>query len=296
MKKFVILFLSTVAVALLWFQQSREQQRLDHENQWLSTLTNDLSRRITLANEHLETHRDRPSRLNDQLDTLQKALGAAQSHSLDKGLIPEPLPDPRQLGGWPEKTDYLYFSKHHLANVDYKLLAGDRLTEQAALLMGMSSEESEAVNRSFSNLLGRFGQLEIESMEQVDPAANWGIDDLAEVEFSLSSRIPDLQEAIQEERQLFTQQMEQILGPSRAALMADASDTYLRQNVDDLGSGERTVGFFWESSGDGTHSIWYGISGEQYGTGTYHRISEDYDPDSQMAYYARLFGVTLPGQ
>lgn len=296
MKKIVIILLSTAVAALFWAQQSRERQRLELENQWLSMLTNDLSRRITISENHLSKHLDRPSRLKQEIARLQRAFNEAQAQRVLEPSIPEPLPDPERLGGWPEETDYLYFSKLHLSNVDYKLLAGDRLTEEAALLMGMSSEEQESVNSALSDLLGRFGQLEIESMEQIELPASWGANDLVEVEFSLSYRIPDLQDAMQEERKLFSQQIEQILGPSRAVLLREASDSYLRQNVDDLGNGERTVGFFWEPNDNGEHSIWYGISGERYGQGTFNRISEDFNPDSQMAYYARLFGVTLPGQ
>jgi hypothetical protein len=294
MKKTLVLLLTVVVAALFWSQQSREQNRLDLENRWLSTLTNDLGSRIAISEDQLMKNRDRPGRLKQQLGALQKAFKEGQTRQPVETATP--LPDPERLGGWPEETNYLYLSKDHLANVGYKLLAGDRLTEEAALLMGMSSEEQESVNTAFSHLLGRFGQLEIESMEAIELPETWRVSDLVEVEFSLSYRIPDIQNSMEEERQRFSLQMEQVLGPSRALLLQEATDTYLRQHVDDLGSGERTVGFFWEPEGDEGHALWYGISGERYGPGSFNRISEDYDPDSQMAYYARLFGVTLPGQ
>lgn len=131
-------------------------------------------------------------------------------------------------------------------------------------------------------------------MEPIDMPISWSGDGFLKPESHLIYRIPGLQDAMRQERMAFSQQMETILGPSRAALMEEASDAYLRQHVDDLGTGERIVGFLWDLNSDGSHSIWYAMAGDLYGPGSFSRISETYNPDSQMAYYARLFGVNLP--
>jgi hypothetical protein len=49
--------------------------------------------------------------------------------------------------------------------------------------------------------------------------------------------------------------LDQVLGASRANIVASAADSYLRQNMDDLGAGDRIVGFVWSPKSDGTHSL-----------------------------------------
>jgi len=69
---------------------------------------------------------------------------------------------------------------------------------------------------------------------------------------------------------------------------------HIRQNLDDLGASKRLVGFVWEPERDGTHSLWYAMGDARHGEGSFQRVPEKVDPNSQVAYYANLFGVKLP--
>jgi hypothetical protein len=60
-----------------------------------------------------------------------KSLRHAQSQSGVERLNFE------SLGDYPEETDCLHLSKHHLENVDHKLLAGDWLTEEGGNYPGI---------------------------------------------------------------------------------------------------------------------------------------------------------------
>jgi DNA-directed RNA polymerase specialized sigma24 family protein len=109
-------------------------------------------------------------------------------------------------------------------------------------------------------------------------------------------RIPNLTAEVEAIRQTFSQQLNQTLGSSRAQLLEQAADSHIRQNLDDLGAGERTIGFIWQIENDGTRSVIYGIADAQHGGSSFQRIPDNLDPNSQIAYYARTFGVELPGQ
>jgi hypothetical protein len=83
---------------------------------------------------------------------------------------------------------------------------------------------------------------------------------------------------------------------SLAQIIASAADSFLRQNMSDLGAGARTVGFAWEPESDGPQSLWYAVADARNGEGTFQRLDANLDLNSQIAYCARLFGVKLPGQ
>jgi hypothetical protein len=190
--------------------------------------------------------------------------------------------------------------KDELTNVNYRLLNGDTLTDEAAALLGMSAAERGAVEQAFSDLFGQFRRLEIDKMELTAPPDGWittGNPDAAtglKFDSALTYHIPDLGGDIETARKNFSQQLEQAVGPHRAGLVETAADSYLRQNMDDLGKGERVIGFIWQPEQDGTASLWYGIADARHGGGSFQRVPDDLDAHSQIAYYANLFGVKLP--
>jgi hypothetical protein len=53
-------------------------------------------------------------------------------------------------------------------------------------------------------------------------------------------------------------------------------------------------GFLWLPEGDGTKSLWYGITGGRAGLGSLQRAPPGVKPDSPIADYANLLGVALP--
>jgi hypothetical protein len=192
--------------------------------------------------------------------------------------------------------------KQYLTNVSYQLLKGDHLTDEAAALLGMSVAERESTDKSFADLTDQFHRTEIQRMQQVDPPAGWvTVGDASPPGFlkfasALTYHIPDLTDEMNSTQTSFMDQLQQNLGASRAQIIASAADSYLRQNMSDLGAGERTVGFAWSPENDGTQSLWYAVADARNGEGAFQRVDANLDPNSQIAYYARLFGVKLPEQ
>jgi hypothetical protein len=192
--------------------------------------------------------------------------------------------------------------KQYLTNAGYQLLNAGQLTDEAAALLGMSPTERESADNAVGDLLDQFRRLEIQRMEPVAPPAGWGVGGSKSMgalgspfDSALTYRIPDLSEDLSAAQTDFAGRLQQILGPSRADLVAGAAESYVRQNLDDLGTGERIVGFVWQPEADGTHSLWYAAADARHGEGAFQRVGTDLDPNSQTAYYARLFGVQLPG-
>lgn len=182
-------------------------------------------------------------------------------------------------------------------------MSSGQLTDEAAALLGMSPAERESTDSAFGDLLGQFRRVEIQRMESVAPPAGWlagasGSTRAPGLAFdsALTYRIPDLSKDISAAQTVFLAQLQQSLGASRADIVASTADSYLRQNMDDLGAGDRIVGFVWMPESDGTHSLWYAAADARKGEGAFQRVSEDLDPNSQTAYYAQLFGIKLPGQ
>jgi hypothetical protein len=217
-------------------------------------------------------------------------------------LTPPVEPDPLRQGGWPQKAAFFYLPKQYLTNVSYRLLQGNRLTDEAAALFGISVAHRELTDKAFDDLVDQFHRAQIQRMEQVPPPSAWmiGADSSAphalNFDSALTYHIPDLTGDINPARSIFMDQLQQTLGPSRAQIIASAADSFFSQNMDDLGAGEHTVGFAWAPESDGTHSLWYAVADARHGEGAFQRVEANLDPNSQIAYYARLFGVPLPGE
>jgi hypothetical protein len=177
------------------------------------------------------------------------------------------------------------------------------LTDEAAALLGMSPAERESTDRAMGALLDQFRDAEIQRMELVAPPAEWPVGATPvtgapgmRFDSALTYHLPDLSGDISTAQTAFLGQLQQDLGASRADLVASTAASYLRQNLDDLGAGDRTIGFLWQAESDGACSLWYGAADARKGQGAFQRVGDDLDPNSQVAYYARLFGIKLPGQ
>jgi hypothetical protein len=67
------------------------------------------------------------------------------------------------------------------------------------------------------------------------------------------------------------QRLEATLGGERSSLLGQEIDGYLRDEWNDLGEGERTIGFVWHPEANGSQSIWYAIKDQRHGAGTFRR-------------------------
>jgi hypothetical protein len=301
MKKLIIIAAVCGLASCLWMHQCMLLRDVHNQNQQLAAAAAELKERAARADTARQSAEGKLASLRQEQRARVAAASDSSAHDAGLVLTPPAEPDPSHQGGWPSNAAFFYLSKQYLTNVSYKLLNGDQLTDEAAALFGMSAAERDSIDKTFAGLTDQFHHAEIQSMQQVDPPAGWltagNPSASSGVNFgsALTYQIPDLTDAMNSAETTFLDQLQQTLGASRAQIIASSADSYLRQNMSDLGAGDRTVGFAWEPESDGTQSLWYAVADARNGEGSFQRVDANLDPNSQIAYYARLFGVKLPG-
>ncbi len=299
MKKLVIAVAIAVIGVLVWKHQATGLRSVDVQNSRLAAAVAELEARAAAAKSKSDAAEQRLAAIrSESLRTPIAKTGGDPREIADTHAPPDP--DPSRNGGWPAGASFMYLPKQYLTNASFRLFEGGRLTDEAAALYGMSPGERDATEKAFDYLVEEFHKIEISKMAAVDPPAGWGplanSDTPSAMHFdsALTYQIPDLTQDINAARAGFADQLQQALGQSRAQMLSSAASSYLADNLNDLGSGDRIVGFMWEPESDGTHSLWYAQAGGGAGQGSFQLVQPDLDPNSQIAYYARLFGVPLP--
>jgi hypothetical protein len=303
MKKLLVIALVSGVTYFVWHRQRPVLEAVRTQNERLAAVAAELQERAERAESGRQSAEQHLAGLRGELHARQAAAADKVSQEPGPQPAPPPEPDPVHQGGWAPGVGFFYLPKQYLTNAGYQLLNGGQLTDEAAALLGMSPAEREATDKSFGELLDQFRRLEIQRMELVAAPANWsigaanspGAPGAMSFDSAVTYHVPDLSGDISAAQTAFLGQLQQNLGASRADIVAAAADAYLRQNMDDLGAGDRIVGFAWQLESDGTHSLWYAVANARAGEGAFQRVGEDVDPNSQTAYYARLFGVALPG-
>lgn len=304
MKQIALIIFVFAAAIFLSLRQRPQIAAIRAHNERLEDVASELKRRAARADAAKQAAEAQLTRLRDGLKARREVIAEFKRADESRQPAPLPEPDPSRSGGWPADAGFFYLPKQYLTNANYKLLNGGRLTDEAAALLGMSPTERESADKAFSDLLDQFRKLEIQRMQPIAAPAGWnigsqpqpGVPKAFSFDSAMTYRIPDLSQDIASAQKSFVDQLQQGLGASRADIVATASGSYLRQNLDDLGAGDRIVGFVWQPESDGSHSLWYANADALHGEGAFQRVDENVDPNSQIAYYARLFGVKLPGR
>jgi len=260
MKKLLMITAVCGLTFCLWIHQQRLLQDVQVQNQRLAAAAAVLKERVARADTAQRSAQQKLADLRHQLGS--HTANASDMAPRDPGAERTPAigPDASRQGGWPANAAFFYLQKQYLTNVNYKLLNGGQLTDEAAALFGMSAAEREATDKAFDELVDQFHRVEIQRMAQVPPPAGWvaaGDASPSGVQFdsALTYRIPDLTDDINSARTMFLDQLQQTLGASRSEIIATAANSYLGQNMDDLGAGDRTIGFAWQPESDGTQSL-----------------------------------------
>jgi len=220
----------------------------------------------------------------DRLRLLHQGQTEAPSPNTEP-IVP---PDPTRQGGWPANAQYFYLPKKDLDSVGYRLLEGNRLTDDATKLLGMTAAEREAVDAAYDQMWRKFRELEIQRMEPVERPTQW-----THMQDSISYRIPSLEAEARALREDFESSLQQTLGPTRAKYLAEAADDFLRRNLDDLGQHARIISFGFSRGPNGELQRMYGILDEATHVGNARSFTE-LEEDWPIAYYARLLGVDVP--
>jgi hypothetical protein len=119
-------------------------------------------------------------------------------------------------------------------------------------------------------------------MELVDLPEEWCHGQFAS---GIAYHIPAFSEDVVTWRRELQQRLEATLGEERSSLLGQEIDEYLRAEWNDLGEGERTVGFVWHPEANGSQSIRYAIKDLRHGAGTFRRHLPGGDTDSSFAHW-----------
>jgi len=220
----------------------------------------------------------------DRLRHLQEKQTAPPSPNSEQ-IVP---PDPARQGGWPANGLYFYLPKKDLGSVGYRLFDGNRLTDDATLLFGMTAAEREAVDAAYDQMWRRFRELEIQRMEPAETPKKW-----THMQDSISYRIPSVETEARALRAEFEAGLQQTLGATRAKYLSEAADDFLSRNLDDLGQHARIISFGYIHQPNGEVQRMYGILDEATRVGNARTFTE-LEADWPISYYARLFGIDVP--
>jgi hypothetical protein len=294
MKKLLLIALTLCLTLFVWTLKHAKYRSVTIETRTLAAKLRDLEARGRQTGATGQTATDSPGDAGPEIGDRKGSADPPPATAYRAA--PTPEPDASRQGGWPADAAFLYLPKRYLTNAQYKLLENGRLTDQAATLLGMSAAERAKVDQLFSDLFAQFRRLEYSNMKAITPPEGWqGALFGAKLESAVAYQIPGLSAEVEAARQQFAQQVQQTLGASRSQLLEPGMDSHLRQQMDDLGAGDRVIGFLTATEKDGSQTIWYGIADARHGEGSFQRVPSDVAADSQMAYYANLFGVKLPG-
>src|SRR6266516_4269409 len=111
---------------------------------------------------------------------------------------------------------------------------------------------------------------------------------------SISYRVPSLESEARDLRATFESSLQQSLGLTRATLLSEAAGAHIQTRLDDLGRHARIITFGRLRQPNGEIQAGYAELDETTGVGNYRVIQQPLEPDSQAAYYGRLFGVEVP--
>ncbi len=277
----------TIALLLtagaVFFSQRASITNVRHVNTQLTSQSNTLRARTAQLEQRQEDLQRRLNESQDRLDRLRQEQAKVPAPTPEV-IVP---PDPARQGGWPANATYFYLPKTDLASVGYRLFEYDRLSDDAAALFGMTAEEREAVDAAYDELWRKFRGYEIERMERVEKPNQW---DWKE---AVSYRIPSLENEARALRASFESSLQQSLGGTRATLLLEAANDHITSKLDELGQDARIISFGQVHQRDDQTQLYYGVLTE--GVNAIARLIQvPLDPNSQAAYYARLFGADVP--
>lgn len=246
-------------------------------------------------------------RLSDVQDLLAatRVRNAAVPPQSSEAVVP---PDPARQGGWPASVPYFYLPKRDLGSVGYQLFENNRLTDDAAILFGMTATEREAVDTAYDDLWRKYRELEIERMKPMALPTDWDSSTerspwgglitpylwkQAKANGCIAYYIPSLEKEAGTLSNEFASTLEQTLGTVRAGCLLGAANGYIATRLGNLGRNARCVAFLKVVQPDGKKQFVYAI--ENVGiNGSTKSIQSPLDPESEEAYYAQLFGVDVP--
>jgi hypothetical protein len=189
------------------------------------------------------------SSLTSQIGTLRKALAAtdqlcddlrSQLNASHSEAIP--LLEPDREGVWPTNKPYFYLPKSALRYANFQQFQGShsglRITADCATVLGMSPAEASGTDSRFEQLVVEFKRREQDSLQRCP--TNLPGNYLGK---KTSYRIPPLRDAMIDPLQVFSGEVTDLLGGSRAELVLDWVKLCVAESLGDFGTKARIFTF-----------------------------------------------------
>lgn len=185
MSNFTFTFLALVAGGFMFlrerivFVEARASTRQLQTQ--IGSLGEELSR-LERSRSELERH------LTEARD---QARTSGQAEVQARAVVP---PNPDRNGGWPTNEPYFYLPKHdlpsvglvafmtntavvtsYIANITAPIPWTNRLSDDAAIVFGMTPTERETVDEAYHELWEKFRHLGLGRVERIDPEPGWQI-------------------------------------------------------------------------------------------------------------------------
>jgi hypothetical protein len=224
--------------------------------------------------------------------TSQEIEVAAARESLNQAraelaTVLPPEPDPANEGFWPAAQPYFYLPKRHLAEIGYTTFTADnRLTTTAAMLFGMTPQETAAVEEAAERVLEDVAGIELQRVERLEAVSERDPDRYQEIRFRLRPVEREIVERLQPQ---FANDVISALGAERASLLLDRTVEQANQwFANHFGAQELTLSLKAERNPDGRVQHVFQIGGRNGSMIT--PVTYPLSPDSPIGRWQHLLG------
>lgn len=290
MKRLLLAGTIACAGAVIFVSQHQRRSLIEKQNVQLTAMAETLRKRSEESARAQALAEEKVSPLQLAL-AAQKASPSQVTTEKPAASVPVP-PDPTRQGGWPSNADYFYLPKKFLEQASFQVLNQQQLSDEAASLFNLTEPERHEANRAIADLFAQLRRAETERMQLVELPQEWS--NSREFASGVAYHIPSFSNDVAAWRQNLQQRLEAVMGPERSALLGSGIEGLLREDWNDLGENERTVGFVWKPEQNGTSSLWSATKDQRHGDGTFRRYLPDGPDEASFRHYADLFGIELP--
>jgi hypothetical protein len=285
MNNLILAFFVFASAGIVWLSQRSAMETARPTNH---TLTTELVRARALLLETAIAATNAQQALAARRDELIAVRNEAAKplESVQPTSVP-PL-DPAHEGMWPTNKPYCYLAKKHLETIGFVPFdQEERLTSEAATLLGMSPAEKNAADSAYQHFLERTRQLHLAQAQPIMPAPGINTADHREITY----RIPVLTNEFHDVRRILADELRQALGASRAELFLKRADSELDEAYGQYGGNSGyTIKFHADRQADATVQHELTIQRADGRASNGYRVSFPLEPLSGMWKYRHLFG------
>ena len=203
--------------------------------------------------------------------------------------------DPSVEGSWPTARPYFYLPKKYLAHIGYEAFTPQaRVSDEAAVLFGMTPGERAAVDAAAASFMTEFLQLEASQAERLTPADGSTHSPHREISF----RLRRLNEQLVPLRAEYENGLLAAVGASRAELLGARAAEQFEAHLNRFGFQPGILTFVMDTNPDGSTRYQIRAEPENGGVTLTTGIPSPDAADSALARYRHLLTAAdgIPGR